>query len=169
MSMNIEIKKTYDDRTKLDKTLTNLKTLTGDLKDPTDILNPVVTVKATDGGTFYNYIRKEANYAYIPVFGRYYFINDIEIVNGDCVRFHMHEDVLKSFSSAIKNQKAIIDRTGDSSKINKYLNDSNYIVNSDPYISTIPFKKSGSNFTFSGNNSWVLVLAGPGDVVYTPD
>ena len=149
---------TADDRTKVDKTTSDVLTLEGSFKKPTDIENPVITVQSSN-----NLSLKKMNYAYINVFGRYYFIEDIAVIQNEIYEISLHVDVLKSFSTAIKEQYAIIDRTADTSKINKYLNDSNYIVNSDPYIATIPFKNNGDTFSFGDETSWVLIVAGNND------
>lgn len=41
------------------------------------------------------------NYCYIPIFNRYYFINDIEIFPNNIYRLHLHIDVLETYKEDI--------------------------------------------------------------------
>ena len=51
------------------------------------------------------------NYCYIPLFSRYYFINDIEIFPNNIYRVHLHIDVLETYKSDILNAKGVIYNT----------------------------------------------------------
>ena len=51
------------------------------------------------------------NYCYIPLFSRYYFINDIEIFPNNIYRIHLHIDVLETYKSDILNAKGVIYNT----------------------------------------------------------
>lgn len=88
---------------KINKNISNLLTLSGNLKEETSILNPVVLIEIEDPA--------EYNYAYIPEFNRYYFINDIVSVRNGIWRISMTVDVLMSFKSSILNVPVIVSDT----------------------------------------------------------
>lgn len=98
--MNIKFYQNKSEKIKVGKTLTNETTVTGTLRETTDIINPVVLIEAENLTGF--------NYAQIPVFGRYYFIESMEVVRKNLWRVHMVVDVLESFKTSIKNQHVII-------------------------------------------------------------
>lgn len=81
-------------------------TLTGTLKDPCTVENPVIQFQPLSGGS--THIGK--NYAYIPEFERYYFITDWKWNTGlwEC---YMEEDVLASWKTSIGNTSAYIERS----------------------------------------------------------
>ena len=60
-----------DPRNKVNKTLSNGSDFSGSIKNETSILDPVVLINGDITGF---------NYCYIPLFNRYYFINDVEVV-----------------------------------------------------------------------------------------
>lgn len=78
----------------IDKPLTaepNL-TLTGTLREECRIEAPSILIQADPRGQ---------NYAYIPEFNRYYFIEDITAERNAAFRLDLRVDVLKSFASRI--------------------------------------------------------------------
>ena len=75
------------------KTLPTGTTLQGLLRDSYDRANPVITVRAN---ALFDY-----NYCYVPVFGRYYFIDRVDVQSNDTYRLTLSVDVLHTFSSAI--------------------------------------------------------------------
>ena len=98
--MDIKFFQNSSEKNKIGKTLTNETTVSGTLRETTDIINPVVLIEAENLTGF--------NYAQIPTFGRYYFIERMEVVREDLWRVHMTVDVLESFKTSIKNQNVII-------------------------------------------------------------
>ena len=57
------------------------------------------------------------NYVFIPKFNRYYYIDSIEIISADISRLHLKEDVLMSWKTLIKLQKAFISRYENSDSL----------------------------------------------------
>ena len=112
--MNIILYNTKDDNRKLNKTLTEIKSITVRLKDDTDIMHPVIEL---DGAN----LPPTANYCYIAVFGRYYYINQQDIKIGRDLVLTLSVDVLMSWKSLILNSTVIAERT--SNKYNKYIPD----------------------------------------------
>lgn len=112
--MDIILYSTKDDNRKLNKTLTEIKTITVRLKDDTDIMHPVIEL---DGAN----LPPTANYCYIAAFGRYYYINQQDIKIGRDLVLTLSVDVLMSWKSLILNSTVIAERT--SNKYNKYIPD----------------------------------------------
>ena len=146
--MNITFYKTKSETNKINKTLTDSNTLTGSIKDNTNIVSPTITVQ-------YNVDLLTCNYCFIPVFGRYYFVNSVEL-DGDILVIALSCDVLMSFKNDILSSKVRVVRSS-SSKI-KYLPDSLITQTAKTNYS---FKKLGTGFNVSENtNNYVLVLSG---------
>lgn len=112
--MDIILYNTKDDNRKLNKTLTEIKTITVRLKDDTDIMHPVIEL---DGAN----LPPTANYCYIAAFSRYYYINQQDIKIGRDLVLTLSVDVLMSWKSLILNSTVIAERT--SNKYNKYIPD----------------------------------------------
>lgn len=51
------------------------------------------------------------NYVYVEEYGRYYFVNDISIVNGNQIRLQLESDPLYSFRSSILGSPCIAKRS----------------------------------------------------------
>ena len=86
----------------LDKTMTQRASLTGNLREESNVINPEILIETTDIANI--------NYAYIPAFGRYYFVTEIESVRTNLWRIHMHVDVLYTYRSQIRSNKALVYR-----------------------------------------------------------
>ena len=101
--MEITLYTNQSEKNKLDKLLITPYTLTGTLKQECSILNPVFMIE-DENPTGYNY-------AYIPEFGRYYFISDMVSVRNNLWRIHLAVDVLMSFKDYILNVPVILSDT----------------------------------------------------------
>lgn len=141
--MNIVLYKNNSERNKLDKNIINATTIIGQLKESTDILNPTFIVEYNQN--YYNF-----NYVHVPVFNRYYYIENINVV-GKTLELSLHVDVLMSHKNDIKQSKATITR---SDKGSVYLND-NRIVNTAQH--SITHRRIGTGFT--KQDVYGLVLA----------
>ena len=140
--MNITFYKTKSETNKINKTLTDSISLTGSIKDNTNIVSPTITVQ-------YNADLLTCNYCYIPVFNRYYFVNSIEL-DGDILV------IVMSFKNDILSSKVRVIRSS-SSKI-KYLPDS---LITQTAKTNYTFKKLGTGFNVAeSTNNYVLVLSG---------
>lgn len=82
--------------------LEEIGTLAGAFRDSTSVLEPSVVIEYRCVPNF--------NYAYIPKFNRYYFINNITSVRTGLWELDMEVDVLMTYNSAIINQTAFVDR-----------------------------------------------------------
>ena len=94
----------------------------------------------------------EYNYCFIPDLNRYYFIENIEKMNGSIYKIRITVDVLKSFSTQIKNINAIITKSENP--------DDNFVdcEKSENYTSEVI--NLTDNFNHSGNLILVTSLGG---------
>lgn len=130
----------------VNKTLSELVSLTGTLREQSSIIDPAITVEGID-----QYIT-QANYAYIPEFGRYYFITGLESVRNGLWRLSMHVDVLYTYREQIKANSAIIER--NEIEYDLKLNDGLFQTQQNPRIAQFSFP---AGFT---TKDFVLAVAG---------
>ena len=104
--------------------LEEIATLAGAFRDSTSVLEPSVTIEYSGVPNF--------NYAYIPKFNRYYFVNNITSIRTGLWEIDMEVDVLMTYNSAIINQTAFVDR--NENDYNKMVNNSLMIPESKPIV-----------------------------------
>lgn len=150
MSFQIQFMYNNEPMNKITKTPETLFTLNGTLKDESDVSNPVILIERENP--------IEANYAFIGVFRRYYYIREITSVRTNLWRISMHCDVLKTFSEGILNSPAIISKS--SKKYNLYLNDQNFKCQQNDIIMTKDFP---SGFNIAGSY-YVLTCLGDREI-----
>lgn len=102
--MQIDLYYTIDTPIKVDKSLTALGTLTGTPTSNINIDSPVFKIT-------YSNIIPSVNYAYIPDFGKYYFVKPPTINTDGSAVLEMSVDVLKTYGAAIKNCDAVVIRS----------------------------------------------------------
>lgn len=133
----------------------------GVLRSGTSVIDPVILVH-TDGNPLWV---NGANYAYIPAFGRYYYITNMITVDGtfesiseinptQLWEIHMHVDVLMSYSSQIQEQTAIVAR--QERQYNLLLDDGIFMAYQNPKVQTKYFSVPGP----FESQEFVLVVAG---------
>ena len=149
--MIINIYNTADDKRVIDKTLTLImENASCQLVEGCSALDPVV--KLSMNAAVYN-----ANYMYIPYFGRYYYITNIEVIEGNVLRVSGHVDVLKTYSSQIK--ACTVNSRKNQNNYDMYLPDDRAIESR--YISySKKFKQSFEDFT----PSYILITVGNGAI-----
>lgn len=144
--MTLTLYKNNSEQNAVTKSLTQVQTMTGTLRNGTSIIDPVVLVSdiANISGV---------NYCKINEFNRYYFINNIKSVNNNLWELSCHVDVLQSFATEIRAQSGIVER--QENYFNLYLNDGNtFQVYQNPQIATIQFP---AGFT---DPSFIIAIAG---------
>ena len=141
--MDITLQINNSEKNKLDKSLIDIITLSGSLRDQTSIINPVIVIEG-DLSSFVN-----CNYMTISAFNRCYFINNITSINKDLFEISAHVDVLSTYKSQIRENYAIIAR--QEKKWNLYLNDGVFKTYQNPYIVTKAFPSgfTEQHFIFS--------------------
>lgn len=140
MSFNIVLMMNKQPLNQIRKSPTTIATLTGTLKENSSIITPSITIERQDPTGF--------NYIHIPVFNRYYFVNDVFVIRTNLLEISCACDVLMSFQNEILNQTALIKRNAND--WNLYINDNNFISYSNTKLITKKFPNS-----FSGS-SYVL-------------
>lgn len=147
--MNIELYVNHSEKNKVNKNITDKVTYTGNLKDDTSVLNPTFRVKAD------NIVNK--NYAYIPLFNRYYFIANIVSIANGLWEISLNIDVLETYATDIKASRAIIEKqeSADFDKSNIYLNDGTFLAESVRVNEILPFEEG-----FDDDGEIILITAG---------
>ena len=144
--MTLTLYDNASERNAVNKSINELLTLNGTLRYESSVIDPIITIEM-QSDTLLN-----INYAYIPEFGRYYFINNITIIRAGLWRLAMHVDVLMSFADGIKNNSAIIQR--NENEYDLKLNDGLFVTQQNPRKSVHQFPSGFTNFDF------VLAIAG---------
>ena len=147
--MEITLYTNESEKNKLDKTITNSILLEGNLRDESSIINPIILISSNKEDIPYMY-----NYAYIPAFGRYYFITDIESVRTGIWRVSMHVDVLMSYKEQIKNLNVIINNSEETGA-NNYLSGEQWITNVKNTTNIVNFPNG-----LNDNGEFILITAG---------
>lgn len=147
--MEITLYTNESEKNKLEKTITNSILLEGNLRDESSIINPVILISSNKEDIPYMY-----NYAYIPAFGRYYFITDIESVRTGIWRVSMHVDVLMSYKEQIKNLNVIINNSEETGA-NNYLSGNQWITNVKNTTNIVNFPNG-----LNDNGEFILITAG---------
>lgn len=88
------------EKSKIGKNLTSMNVFSGTLREETSVTTPVVLMELENPSGY--------NYAYIPEFGRYYFIRDMVSVRNGLWRVSMQVDVLESFKKYIRDLDVIL-------------------------------------------------------------
>lgn len=146
MSFEIKLQTNSSEKNRLDKTLTDVLTLTGTLRNESSILNPTIRIEG-DVSQVIN-----CNYMTIPTFGRSYFITDITSIRNNIFEVSGHVDVLTTYKEGIRTNVGIIHR--QENVYNLYLDDGVLKVYNNPQIVTKEFPSGFSDYEY------VLAIAG---------
>lgn len=102
--MNILLYKTTNANNDLNKTISDKVELVGALREASSIIAPSILIQSNPIGY---------NYAYIPEFGRYYYIKNITAFRKGAYIIDLKCDVLMSFKEEILNMSGIVSRLTD--------------------------------------------------------
>lgn len=144
--MDIQLLVNSSEVNKINKTITPGVTLSGTLKNESNVVSPVILI-TIDNPTAYNY-------AYIKDFGRYYFIRDFVSVRTNIWQVQLESDPLMSFKSQILNCSAILDESTDTGN-------SNYLTGRQ-WVNSVKSKTDIINFSngLLENGEFILITAG---------
>lgn len=131
----------------VNKSISVVSTLNGTLRNPTSIIDPVVTIERSNPTGF--------NYARIEEFGRYYFVTGISSELSNLISISLHVDVLMTYKEGIKDMNAIIKR--QENKFNLYLDDGIFKAYQNTKHKVIQFPYGFTEY------SYILALAGNGN------
>ena len=123
---------------KINKTLLNKVVKNGTLKSDCNILSPIIKLTGND---IHNY-----NYCYIPIFNRYYFIDDCTILSNGVSMITLSIDVLKTYATAILASYANI-KESENPNVNKIDANFNDDVNRIEYYFNDVFNDSSTILT----------------------
>lgn len=98
------------------------------------------------------------NYAYIPRWERYYFLNPPEIIDGNRCSITGNCDVLTSNADAIKNLTGYVTRS--ESYKNAFLPDGNYARQSTRLCETLPFNRTPFVANYATDIVYLLTVMG---------
>lgn len=122
--MKIEFYKTASERNRLEKVLTNKRTIKGTTKASFDLVRPVIpfmihtTQSFEEVGTGRDFI-PDYNYCYLTFIKRWYFIDSIEITQRDIITLSLSLDPLFTYREQIRGLKVIAREAKDA---NPYYN-----------------------------------------------
>lgn len=101
--MNVTFYNITFNRKRVQKALPSGTTITASVKDVCDLHDPVIRLVHDASHVHFNY-------AYVPDFGRYYYVDPPEIDGKEDI-FYLHVDQLMSFANDIKASKGIATRS----------------------------------------------------------
>lgn len=137
--MQVTFYTTSDNPKKVTKTLTAIGTIDCILNVETEIEDPVLNMLQNPA-----YIDQDVNYAYIPAWGRYYFVEPFSL-DGKIEKLRLHTDRLMTFQAQLRTMKATVERTGEKAKGDAYLVDGEYLAKAYKDIRTYDFPNSGAD------------------------
>lgn len=163
MAFTVQLGVCRDPKNKINKTMTDAVSYSCTVKRhvqviPTggvvpmegiNVISPQIILKADNGVL-------SKNYAYIPDFGRYYFVHNTEIAPNGMYTLSLVEDVLMSFKADILNCEVLLSRSADFR--NYYLPDDRLPITQ--RIVTVNKAAGGSPFLAKPTGA-IVTIAGP--------
>lgn len=146
--MQIILYKNNSEPERFTKTLSGSLTLSGTVRGETNVINPEILIEGSPEDFPSDY-----NYAYIPEFERYYFINEVTAFRNNVTVLFMHVDVLMSFKDEILSNSAMVDKQALAG--NMYLNDGSWMHESREFYTIKSFQNG-----FNDDGEYILITAG---------
>lgn len=147
--MTIILYQNSSEMNRVDKSLTQVASLVGELKDSCSILEPTVTLEL-------DFVPAFVNYMYIEEFGRYYFITGISSIVTGLWAIAGHVDVLSTYKAQLRTLSGIINR--QENLYNLYLDDDKFLINAQRKIWTKAFPNRAP--AAADQPSFILTVAG---------
>lgn len=144
--MNLRLCINNSEKNKLNKNLTAGVTLSGELRNEANVVNPSIVISIKNP-TIYNY-------AYIEDFKRYYFITDYISLRTGIWQINLKSDVLMSFKDSILASSVLINSTETTGK-NNYLTGSNWVNNCKAKTDIVTFSRG-----LLTEGQYILITAG---------
>ena len=137
---------TSDNRT-INKSLTSGLTISGNLREESSIINPIITIKSD------TLIRE--NYAYIPETQRYYYITNKESIRTGIWKLHMKVDPLMSFKRDILALSVVVSKQSSITNGDEYIDDGSLVTDNQLFKTVYKFADG-----FNDNAQYILITAG---------
>ena len=142
-----------DENNRLNKTsLSGNIAMSGTFRSDVSVMTPVFQMETSTNIAAYNY-------AYIPDFGRYYFITDIKAVRNNLWELSLTCDVLMTYRTALLDVPVIASRS--EKNFNQMLKDGERLTYQDTRIQTYNFPRSLD----ANGRKYYLVLAGGNETI----
>lgn len=139
MSFSISLQNNSSPINKIGKAISTITTVSGDLKNESDVIRPEILIES-DSSIL------SANYMTIDTFHRKYFIEEIQSVRTNLWLVKAHVDVLETYASQILSNTAVVVR--QENNFNLLLNDGVFKCRQDPRISYRKFPSGLGDFNF---------------------
>lgn len=139
MSFSISLQNNSSPINKIGKAISTITTVSGDLKNESDVLRPEILIEC-DSSIL------SANYMTIDTFHRKYFIEEIQSVRTNLWLVKAHVDVLETYASQILSNTAVVLR--QENNFNLLLNDGVFKCRQDPRISYRKFPSGLGDFNY---------------------
>lgn len=146
MSFSVSIGTCASEKRALDKSFSAVTTVTGTLRNESNVVNPSILVEVGVGTI------ATCNYMEIPTFGRKYYITDMTSMGDNLTLVSGHCDVLSTYATGIRQNTAIVARSATQGNWNLLMNDNQIKLNNKKKI----IVKKG--FTAFPKNQFSMVL-----------
>ena len=150
--MTINLYSTGDNPKKVTKTLTAISTVQGRTTQPCNILHPELILS---GDSTVNAIN--ANYAYVPDFGRYYFVKDHTTDTAARIILSCEVDSLMSWAAGIRASSQLVTRS-ESVGAPTYIEDNLLPLKKSKDMYVIKFEGGSMNLGSATNSSYNFVM-----------
>lgn len=126
--MDISFGVTSSEKRQLDKSVSYAVSVSGTLRNETNVVNPTILVQANISTL------AGCNYMSIPAFHRQYFITDIRAITDKLCEVSGHCDVLSTYKDGIRANTAIVGRSATQGNWNLLMNDPQIKLNNKKQI-----------------------------------
>lgn len=148
--MTVKFYNTSSDHRTVRKYLTDELVLTNvQITDATSLESPTILVDITAD-------KLNRNYCYIQEFGRYYYLAETTVINGNHMEIVCKVDVLMSFQAAVLNAEVIAERS--SSSYDNYMVDP--VVSDSGRVEVITRRGAEIFNTVNASNNYLIMLGG---------
>ena len=145
--MDIKLFYNSSDNRCIKKTLQGEFNITGTLRDEASIISPTIVIQIAESIRF--------NYAYIPAFKRYYYINNVESVRTGVWKVYMEVDPLMSFKTDILALKVVAAKQSLITNGDEYIDDGSLVTDNLIFKNVYNFANG-----FNDNGEYILITAG---------
>lgn len=161
--MTIELYKVLNEKNKINKQTSGGVSFEGTLREGCDVVNPVIRLEAAVDSIC------GFNYAYIPEFKRYYYINNTSSLRTGLSQLSLTVDVLTTFKETVLNSNCIITRSSKTGDAIHSLPDDRYPVKQSETTHTITFSSLYSNSVDPNlGQTMILIMTGIDEPVTPP-
>jgi len=150
MSFSVSIGTCASEKRALDKSFSAVTTVTGTLRNESNVVNPSILVEVGVGTI------ATCNYMEIPTFGRKYYITDMTSMGDNLTLVSGHCDVLSTYATGIRQNTAIVARSATQGNWNLLMNDNQIKLNNKKKI----FVRTGFSEFPKNQFSMILITTG---------